>query len=80
MLSPSQKGLSIALVIHQHDPSVCGTRVFLVERIIPTGMMARYQVTLDIALRWSATIGRITILLTLHSAGVQDVENMYRGH
>ena len=34
-----------------------------------------YQVILDIALRWSAEIGRITILLTLHSAGVQEVGN-----
>ena len=26
--------------------TVCGTKVLLVERIIPTGIMARYQVTL----------------------------------
>ena len=30
--------------------------VLLAERIIPTGIMACYQVTLDIALRWSAGI------------------------
>ena len=28
--------------------TVCGTNVLLVERIIPLGIMARYQVTLDI--------------------------------
>ena len=28
--------------------TVCGTKVLLAERIIPTGIMARYQVTLDI--------------------------------
>ena len=28
--------------------TVCSTNVLLVERIIPTGIMARYQVTLDI--------------------------------
>jgi len=33
-------------------------RQLLAERIIPTGIMARSQVTLDIALRWSAEIGR----------------------
>ena len=56
--------------------TVCGTKVLLAERIIPTGIMARYQVTLDIAqdllshslivrlILWSAEIGRITILLT----------------
>ncbi len=31
-----------------------------------------------IALRWSAEIGPITILFTLHSAGVQEVENLYQ--
>ena len=28
--------------------TVCGTNVLLAERIIPTGIMARSQVTLDI--------------------------------
>ncbi|MDE0301460.1 MAG: hypothetical protein OXN17_22775 [Candidatus Poribacteria bacterium] len=42
--------------------------------------MGRYQVALHIALRWSAEIGRITILLTLRTAEMQDVENLYRGH
>ena len=50
--------------------------VLLAERIIPIGIMARYQVTLDVAqdllshslfvrlILWSAETGRITILLT----------------
>ena len=37
------------------------------------------EVTHNIALRWSADIGRITILLTLHSSGVRDKENLYQG-
>ena len=37
------------------------------------GDSSSYQVTLDIALLWSAEIGRITILLTFHSAGVKNM-------
>ena len=41
------------------------------ERIILTGIMARYQVTLDIALLWSADVARNRVLLTSHSSGVK---------
>ncbi|MDE0502956.1 MAG: hypothetical protein OXI86_02665, partial [Candidatus Poribacteria bacterium] len=37
-------------------------------------IMARSQVTLDIALRWSADAGRNLVLLTLHSAGVKTFD------
>ncbi len=46
-------------------------KVLLAERIIPTGIMARYQVTLDIALLWSADAGKNRVLLTSHSSGVK---------
>ena len=39
-------------------------KVLLAERIIPTGIMVRSQVTLDIALLWSADAGRNRVLLT----------------
>ena len=53
--------------------TVYATRVFLAERIIPTGIMVRSQVTLDIALRWSADARRNRFLLTSHSAGVKSI-------
>ena len=46
-------------------------KVLLAERIIPTGIMVRSQVTLDIALLWSADAGRNRVLLTSHSSGVK---------
>ena len=45
--------------------------VLLAERIIPTGIMACSQVTLHIALLWSADAGRDHVLLTSHSSGVK---------
>ena len=44
-------------------------KVLLAERIIPAGIMARSQVTLDIALLWSAEIWTYRILLTFRSSG-----------
>ena len=39
------------------------------ERIVPTGIMGRYQVTLHIALLWSAGLWTCRILLTFRSSG-----------
>ena len=47
-------------------------QVLLAERIIPTGIMARSQVTLDMALRWSAGIWIYRILLTWRSSGSKN--------
>ena len=46
--------------------------MLLAEGIIPIGTMARYQVTLDIALRWSAGIGINRILSTCRSSGAKN--------
>ena len=47
-------------------------QVLLVEGIIPTGIMARSQVTFDMALRWSAGIWIYRILLTWRSSGSKN--------
>ena len=53
--------------------TVCGTRVLPAKKVIATGVTAHYQVTLDIALRWSADAGTNLVLLTSHSAGVKSI-------
>ena len=48
-------------------------RQLLAESIIPTGIMARYQVTLNVSLLWSADAMRNHVLLTFHSSGVETI-------